>query len=45
MTLLTPAQEEAYAEQGYLLVSGLFSMEIAQAAEAADAGAEFRPTT
>jgi len=35
MIQLTPAQEEAYAEQGYLLVSGLIPPEIAEAAEAA----------
>lgn len=35
MTFLTPTQEEAYAEQGYLLVSGLIPEEIAEAAEQA----------
>lgn len=35
MPALTPAQEEEYAEQGYLLVSGLIAPEIALAAETA----------
>src|ERR1041385_5016852 len=34
-SVLTEAQERAYAEQGYLLVSGLVPAEIAEAAEAA----------